>query len=94
VVTDGVLAVTGLGLAWLKAHPSVKIVCRDRSTALAGAHDGAPHAVQVADRWHAAPSIWILLEGLAELLAEDFGAHPVGMLGQDGEDVLVDGGRR
>jgi transposase len=39
--------------AWLKAHPSIQIITRDRSAKYAeGAREGAPHAVQVADRWH------------------------------------------
>jgi transposase len=38
---------------WLKVHPGVKIVSRDRSSEYAkGATEGAPDAVQVADRWH------------------------------------------
>lgn len=48
--------------AWLKAHPGIEIVTRDRSKTYAnGISAGAPAAVQVADRWH-------LLKNLREAL--------------------------
>ena len=46
--------------AWLQEHPGVEVVTRDRSTVYAtGISEGAPHAEQVADRFH-------LLQNLTE----------------------------
>lgn len=49
--------------AGLKAHPGVAIVARDRGGAHAdGARQGAPDAVQVADRWHLFANLGDVLE--------------------------------
>src|SRR5207244_700213 len=38
---------------WLAQHPTITVVCRDRSALYAeGIRRGAPHAVQVVDRFH------------------------------------------
>ena len=54
---------------WLRAHPGVQIIARDRSTAYAdGARQGAPAAIQVADRFH-------LFQNLREALDQVFSTH-------------------
>ena len=54
---------------WLKAHPGVERISRDRAQAYAqGARDGAPDAQQVADRWH-------LLSNLGDALEHFLNQH-------------------
>jgi transposase len=51
---------------WLKSHPGIEIISRDRSLDYAkAAKEGAPKAEQVADRWH-------LLQNLRQMLERWF----------------------
>ena len=55
--------------AWLKEHPGIEVVSRDRSATYAeAATEGASQAVQVADRWH-------LLKNLREAVEQVLGRH-------------------
>lgn len=54
---------------WLETHPGVAIISRDRAGNYAeGARLGAPHALQVADRWH-------ILKNLGEALTKILDNH-------------------
>jgi transposase len=54
---------------WLKSHPEVGFICRDRALAYAdGANKGAPQATQVADRFH-------LIKNLVEAFEKLVQAH-------------------
>jgi transposase len=55
--------------AWLRNHPEIEVVSRDRAGAYAEAvREGAPQAQQVADRWH-------LLQNLTESLQRIVECH-------------------
>jgi len=54
---------------WLREHPGVEVIARDRASAYAeGARQGASEATQVADRFH-------LLQNLREALDQVFTTH-------------------
>ncbi len=49
--------------AWLKAHPGVKLISRDRGGSYAeAAREGAPRATQIADRFHLSQNLGETLE--------------------------------
>jgi transposase len=58
--------------AWLKGHPGVEVIVRDRSTEYArGAALGAPGAVQVLDRWHVLRNVREVAERLLDRHSRD-----------------------
>jgi len=77
---------------WLQAHPTVRIISRDRAGAYAeGARQGAPDAVQVADRFHLfcnlTQALQRVLERLANVLQRVQLAEPAGSRSPLGDAV-------
>jgi transposase len=77
---------------WLQAHPTVRIISRDRAGAYAeGARQGAPDAVQVADRFHLFCNLTLalqrVLERLANVLQRVQLAEPAGSPSASGDAV-------
>ncbi|MGW1116922.1 ISL3 family transposase [Streptomyces tanashiensis] len=61
----------GTVISWLADHPEIEVICRDRSSIFSqAAARAAPHAVQVADRWH-------LLHSLARAVERTAHQHRV-----------------
>lgn len=62
---------------WLKKHPGVEVISRDRSTEyLRGASEGAPQAQQVIDRWHLLKNLREALERLLTRLHDGLSMLP------------------
>lgn len=74
--------------AWLKQHPGIEFVTRDRSTEyIRGIALGAPQAQQVADRWHLLKNMTELLERLLATLRSEL-SHFLAQFSNPTEPVL------
>lgn len=69
---------------WLEQHPGIEILSRDRSTTYKSAmSQGAPSAIQVADRFH-------LLQNLTQVLEQALSSHSAVLKEIDSEQRLAE----
>lgn len=76
---------------WLRAHPGVAIISRDRASAYAdGAAQGAPEAIQVADRFHLLTNLREALQRLLERQTKELHAAAAQIAAQSTPAVTAD----
>jgi len=69
---------------WLEQHPGIEVLSRNRSTTYKSAmSQGAPNAIQVADRFH-------LLQNLSQVLEQSLSSHSGALKEVDSEQRLAE----